>query len=1316
MVKFERNTSRVQNPKCPQYTFQIFEMEENQCRGSLHPITHRKTFDIEFVVYGVTEIGESICVRLLNYKPHIYIAVKEIKNESHGHQLKALLNPSRDSGEVKLAESAYLMKKAELRDAMSTPDHMLRVNFMSQTNRYQFVRRLREIHDPDTHEFFDMHVVHNADIKALQQFVTDTKIRPCYWYNVPYMSVIENSQYRMSKCDIECAVDIKDVVSRDDITTVAPFLLMSVDIEVNGRDNIFPTYTVDPVSCINYTIMHWDHPSTKSNVCITYPGANTKTLPASASSSCGDYDIICCASEEECLIKFTEAMNGYGVDILTGYNTVNFDIPYLINRSAYLSQKYTHSNPTLSQLLMRATCMSKVRNQYCKVKESKFQSAQKGTRKDYKADLRGIIQFDLFPIVKSIYKFNSYKLDAVAFNILGDKKEDVPHYLITRLFNRNAECQLKVMSYCAKDAEICVRLLLKELLIIRYIEDSRTTYTNINALIFSGQQEKALMQMLPELEQNDLVFKWKETFFYDTISLDKKGRIVYTKVERDDNLKTDKYEGATVVDPKKGFYPDLTGVCLDLNSLYPSIMIRYNICFLTFLATLEGTPYTKEDVYESPIGVYFLKPHIRKGMLPNVLERLLAQRKATKRKMVTFEEGSPEYNVQNMKQLCEKISCNSIYGITGASSGVLFCRDIAASVTSYGRYIIKTSAQEAAKCGWDTKYGDSVTGYTPCTLLLWNEISVEKISKIGMLYGDNKWVKMRDRDGDKESCEILYPVYTWTEQGWTRIHRVIRHRLCEHKKVLRVITRSGLVDVTDDHSLIKRNGELISPKDVNNTHELLHYSLPRSTFFGIFYGNTATSLLHGHKHLSHMYNGVMLNSDQRRRSDYWFKIMEDYPLYIPVTGDTASKQHIIAQICLLAMSNGYYVYFEEVNGEYVLKYANCHTLSHPNTVLDVQEIPYEGYVYDLTTDNHHFQAGIGSIIVHNTDSIMVMRKDVTRHDIQHAFEQGKILEEHLNGLFERPIRFELEKIMVRGVFMKKKNYVCNMYTSPTRSVMLFKGLSVVRRDRVGVMKNTLTNFFHILCKECDEKRALTYIEEQLIKLYKGDVPVTELILSQGLQKEMSEYGPNEVHVAVARRAKKRDGNYDTEPGTRIKYMFVQGMAKQKVSELAEDPKYVIENDLPIDYDKYVESIFTAIKDILPHIYTAKQIRELRSRVMRYRFARKQRKLRARPDNKIMTHFLATHATYRFCALCYEETTNAEFCDACSDSEPALKRKKEREQERLLDIEENDRIWAVCNECQQGDKDMVNSCCSTDCNNYYLRLVSSRKVREWESEG
>ena len=87
-----------------------------------------------------------------------------------------------------------------------------------------------------------------------------------------------------------------------------------------------------------------------------------------------------------------------------------------------------------------------------------------------------------------------------------------------------------------------------------------------------------------------------------------------------------------MIEPKKGFYscPIAT---LDFASLYPSIMMAHNLCYTTLiephhLASLGLVP--EEDYIRTPSGDLFVKPHVRKGILPTILEDLLAARKKAK--------------------------------------------------------------------------------------------------------------------------------------------------------------------------------------------------------------------------------------------------------------------------------------------------------------------------------------------------------------------------------------------------------------------------------------------------------------------------------------------------------------------------------------------------------------------------------------------------------------------------------------------------------------------------------------------------------------
>lgn len=84
---------------------------------------------------------------------------------------------------------------------------------------------------------------------------------------------------------------------------------------------------------------------------------------------------------------------------------------------------------------------------------------------------------------------------------------------------------------------------------------------------------------------------------------------------------------------------------------------------------------------------YFVKSHVRKGILPRILEQLLEARKRAKEDLKA-ETDPFKKAVLDGRQLALKVSANSVYGFTGATIGKLPCVQVSASVTGYGREMI----------------------------------------------------------------------------------------------------------------------------------------------------------------------------------------------------------------------------------------------------------------------------------------------------------------------------------------------------------------------------------------------------------------------------------------------------------------------------------------------------------------------------------------------------------------------------------------------------------------------------------------------------
>lgn len=208
------------------------------------------------------------------------------------------------------------------------------------------------------------------------------------------------------------------------------------------------------------------------------------------------------------------------------------------------------------------------------------------------------------------HKLRSYTLNSVCAHFLGEQKEDVHHSIITDLQNGNEETRRRLAVYCLKDAYLPQRLIDKLMCVINYMEMARVTGVPFNYLLSRGQQIKVVSQL------------YRKAIIHDLI-------IPALAVEGSD----EQYEGATVIEPTKGFY-QVPIATLDFTSLYPSIMMAHNLCYSTYLQDMahaaqfnliEGKDFTR-----TPNGDLFLNSEVRKGLLPTILEDLISARKKAK--------------------------------------------------------------------------------------------------------------------------------------------------------------------------------------------------------------------------------------------------------------------------------------------------------------------------------------------------------------------------------------------------------------------------------------------------------------------------------------------------------------------------------------------------------------------------------------------------------------------------------------------------------------------------------------------------------------
>ncbi|EAU90154.1 delta DNA polymerase [Coprinopsis cinerea okayama7 len=598
-------------------------------------------------MFGVTQEGHSVLANITTFLPYFYIVYPRGFTDEHIEPLRNYLNNQFDNGPL-VKKIEKVMKRSIWEYKGDDVSPFLKLTIVEPKD----VPKVRDEYSlgPVLWREAYLYILY-AFLKMVDAC---TRVVGMNWIEVPAGAyTMIPPEKKKSTCQIEIDVPYDAFISHapeGQWSTLAPLRILSFDIECAGRKGVFPEASVDPVIQIANMVTRQGE---------SQPFIRNVFTLNTCSHIVGS-QVLSFEDEGKMLQAWRDFVSEVDPDLVIGYNISGFDFPYLMDRAQALK-------------LTKFPYLGRFKNIKTEVKNTHFSSRAYGQRDSKETTLDGRLQLDILQFMQREHKLRSYSLNSVCAQFLGEQKEDVHHSVITELQNGTPESRRRLAIYCLKDAYLPQRLMDKLMCFVNYAEMARVTGVPFNFLLARGQSIKVLSQLYRKANSE--------------------GYLIPSMKGGGDG--EDQYEGATVIEPKKGYY-DVPIATLDFSSLYPSIMMAHNLCYTTLLnkATIDRLSLVKDvDYVQTPNNDYFATPVRRKGLLPTILEDLISARKRAKADLK--KETDPfKKAVLDGRQLALKISANSVYGFTGATIGKLPCLAISSSVTAYGRQMIERTKQE----------------------------------------------------------------------------------------------------------------------------------------------------------------------------------------------------------------------------------------------------------------------------------------------------------------------------------------------------------------------------------------------------------------------------------------------------------------------------------------------------------------------------------------------------------------------------------------------------------------------------------------------
>ncbi|KAL8028904.1 hypothetical protein ABFX02_14G193000 [Erythranthe guttata] len=474
--------------------------------------------------------------------------------------------------------------------------------------------------------------------------------------------------------------------------------LISIEVLAESRGDLRPDPRFDAVNVIVLVIQEDEESALDTRILLRYDSVNVeKDLDAVSESK-----LFVFTEELQLFNHFTKVIHASDPDVLMGWDVQSGSLGFLAERAAHLGigllnnisrtpskiKVASGDSGTSEKEMMKGIFSESVTTEAVPLEN--IIDDEWGRTHASGLHVGGRIVLNIWRLMRNEVKLNMYTVEAVTEAVLRRTIPYIPWEVLTEWFSSGpGRARYKSIDYILERAKLNLQIMDQLDMINRTSELARVFGIDFFSVLSRGSQYRV----------ESMFLRLAHTQNYLAIS---PGSHQVANQPAMECI-------PLVMEPESNFYADPV-IVLDFQSLYPSMVIAYNLCFCTCLGkiappkenTLGVSSYIpdinnlhnlKNELLITPNGVVYVPSKVRKGILPRLLDEILSTRIMVKQAMKKLDASQLVlHRIFNARQLALKLIANVTYGYTAAGfSGRMPCAELADSIVQCGRRTLEAA-------------------------------------------------------------------------------------------------------------------------------------------------------------------------------------------------------------------------------------------------------------------------------------------------------------------------------------------------------------------------------------------------------------------------------------------------------------------------------------------------------------------------------------------------------------------------------------------------------------------------------------------------